>query len=408
MSDADRARPLSVARVAFALALLLGLQPATTDIILPALPALTRALGTSISAAQLTMSALILAFGAAQLVWGPVADRVGRRPVLLWGLGLYVATTAACAAAPDIGVLIAARAAQGACLAAAVVCARAMVRDLYEPQQGAQVMALGLTGLGVVAITGPLLGGWLVSLAGWRSVLVLLAIIGAFTLLFVARALPESLTQKNPLATRLGPLLATWRHIASHPRFIAWAALVACTYGGLFTILAGSSFVYIDVLGVSTEIYGLCMAAGSISYLLATLVCRKWIARLGLVRTAMRGAGFSLGGGLGMWALAAAGVHSAWAVLIPQCIYCFGHGFHQPCGQTGAVGPFPQAAGAASALAGFTLAVVAFGVSRWLGVALNGTVMPLAQGVAVWSILIALVAWTLVRRQAESRLEFAA
>jgi DHA1 family bicyclomycin/chloramphenicol resistance-like MFS transporter len=96
--------------------------------------------------------------------------------------------------------------------------------------------------------------------------------------------------------------------------------------------------------------------------------------------------------------LAAAGVHNTWAVLLPQCLFVFGHGIHQPCGQAGVVGPFPRAAGAASALAGLLLALVAFGVGRWLGVALDGSVRPLAYGLAFWAVLTAAIAWTLVQR----------
>ncbi len=394
------ARP-SVTLVAWALALLLGLQPVTTDVYLPALPALTRDLGASMSAAQLTMSALILAFGLGQLVWGPVADRLGRRPVLLLGLALYTAASLGSTLAADIETLIVWRALQGAALAAAVVCARAMLRDLYEPQQGAQVMSLGLSGLGVIAITGPVVGGFAASAWGWRAALGLVAAMGAITLLFVALRLPETLLQKNPRATALAPLLATWGRIGRHPSFIAWTLLISFTYGGLFTILAGSAFIYIDVLGLSAVAYGLAMGVGSTSYLAGTFVCRRWVARWGMVGAVRRGAVFSLAGGALGAALALAGVQQAWAVLLPQCLFAFGHGVHQPCGQAGAVGPFPQAAGAASALAGFVLAATAFGVGLWLGRALDGRLLPYALGLGFWSALTAAIAWTLVQRHGQ-------
>ena len=459
------ARPaVSVLLAATALALLLGLQPVTTDVYLPALPALTRELGASMSAAQLTMSALILAFGVAQLVWGPVADRIGRRPVLLAGLALYTAASiggalapsigllivwralqGACLAAavvcaramvrdlyepaqgaqvmalglsglalytaaslgamlaPGIGLLIVWRALQGACLAAAVVCARAMVRDLYEPAQGAQVMAIGLSGLGLIAVAGPVVGGLAASFGGWRAALAVVAAAGAATLVFVAGWLPETAPRKNPQATRIGPLLRTWSRIARHPTFVAWTLLITCTYGGLFTLLAGSSFIYIEVLGLSPGGYGLALATGSVSYLIGTLVCRRWIVRHGLVGAVWRGGFFTLAGGVSMLALALAGVHAVWAVLLPQCLFAFGHGLHQPCGQAGSVGPFPQTAGAAAALAGFALALPAFFVGRWLGGALDGSVLPLAQGMAFWSVLTAGTAWTLVQRAGRVR-----
>jgi DHA1 family bicyclomycin/chloramphenicol resistance-like MFS transporter len=383
---------------AFALALLLGLQPVTTDIYLPALPLLTRELGAPMSAAQLTMSALILAFGVAQLFWGPVADRIGRRPVLIVGLVLYTAASVGSMLAGSIGWLVLWRVLQGATMGAAVVCARAIVRDLYEPHEGAQVMSLALSGLGVIAIAGPVLGGVVAAAWGWRAALGVVAGFGALTLAFVAWRLPETLQHRNPDATRAGPLLAQWGRIARHRTFIAWTLLVSFTYGGLFTILAGSSFIYIDVLGLSPGWYGLAMACGSSSYLAGTFVCRRWISRHGIRGAVARGGVFTLAGGALGAGLALAGVQTVWAVLLPQCLFALGHGIHQPCGQAGAVGPFPRAAGAASALAGFVLALTAFGIGLWLGQALDGTVLPYALGVGFWSLATTLVAWTLVQR----------
>jgi len=383
---------------AVALSLLLGLQPVTTDVYLPALPMLTRALGASMSAAQLTMSALLLSFGLAQMVWGPVADRVGRRPVLLWGLLMYTAAAIGGMLAGSIETLVVWRAVQGAGMAAAVVCARAIVRDLYEPVEGARVMTLALSGLGLIALCGPLAGGTAALVFGWRGALAVVACMGALTLGFVAWRLPETLIHKNPRATQFKSLALTWWQIGRHPVFLAWALLVACTYGGLFTVLAASSFVYMDVLGQTPTAYGVAMAMGSLSYLAGTFVCRRWIARKGMAGAVKQGAWFTLASGVAIATLAWAGVHAVWAVLLPQCLFGFGHGIHQPCGQAGVVGPFPKAAGAASALAGLILALTAFGIGRWLGVSMDGTVRPMAYGVAFWAVATSTVGWTLVQR----------
>jgi MFS transporter, DHA1 family, multidrug resistance protein len=389
---------VSIGLAALALTLLLGLQPVTTDIYLPALPGLTRELGASMAAAQLTLSVMILAFGVSQLFWGPVADRVGRRPVLLVGLALYTAASLGATLAGSIEQLVVWRGLQGAAMAAAVVCARAMVRDLYEPLEGTRVMSLGLSGLGVIAIVGPLSGGLATWALGWRAALAIVTAIGALTLLFVALRLPETQTSLNPQATRLRPLLLTWRRIGGHRTFVAWTALISCTYGGLFTMLAGSSFVYIEVLGLSPGTYGLCMALGSSSYLAGTFVCRRWLARLGMAGAVRRGAWFTLAGGLFMLVPVWLEAHHLGAILLAQCLFAFGHGIHQPCGQAGAVGPFPQAAGSASALAGFVLAGTAFVVGLWLGQVLDGGLQPYALTVAFWSALTAWVAWSLVQR----------
>ena len=389
---------ISHRRAAVALALLMGLQAVTTDVYLPALPMLTRELGARMSQAQLTLSAMILAFGLAQMVWGPVADRFGRRPVLLVGLFLYTGASVGCLLAGSIEALVVWRVLQGAAMAAPVVCARAVLRDLYEPVPGAQVMALALSGLGVIALVGPLLGGLTTLLWGWRGALALVVAAGALTLVFVATQLPETLRRRNPQATQLLPLARTWWAISQHPVFRAWSLLVACTYGGLFTLLAGSSFVYIDVLGLSPAACGAAMATGSLSYLAGTFVCRRWIRRHGMGGTVARGAVFTLAGGALGVGLAWAGMQQVWAVLVPQCLFIFGHGLHQPCGQAGVVAPFPASAGAASALAGLMLALVAFGVGRWLGGALDGSTRPLMLSLAFWSAATSLVAWTLVRR----------
>lgn len=389
---------VSIGLAALALTLLLGLQPVTTDIYLPALPALTRELGASMAAAQLTLSALILAFGVSQLFWGPVADRVGRRPVLLVGLALYTVASLGATLAGSIEQLVVWRGLQGAAMAAAVVCARAMVRDLYEPLEGARVMSLGLSGLGVIAIVGPLLGGLATWAIGWRAALAIVTATGALTLVFIALRLPETQTTLNPRATRLRPLLQAWRRIGRHRGFVAWTALISCTYGGLFTMLAGSSFIYIDVLGLSPGSYGLCMALGSSSYLAGTFVCRRWLGRLGMAGAVRRGAFFTLAAGMLILVPAWIEAHHLGAILLAQCLFAFGHGVHQPCGQAGAVGPFPETAGAASALAGFVLAGTAFAIGIWLGQVLDGGLLPYALTVAFWSALTVLVAWTLVQR----------
>ena len=396
---AQRSRAdFTAAQAAVTLALCLGLQPATTDLYLPALPLLTRELGTTVATAQLTMSVLILAFGLAQLVWGPVADRHGRRPVLLAGIVLYLTAVLAGMSAPHIDLLIVARGAQGAALAALVVVARAMVRDLYAPAEGTRVMSWAMSGLGLIAIGSPLLGGWVTSVWGWRAPFTVVALFALVILAWIWRVVPETIAQTNPDALRVGPLLASWRRILVHPNFLAWAGLTSATYAGLFLFLAGSPFVYINVLGLSPAGYGLALRSSSVAYLAGTFMCRRWLVRHGPVGAVQRAAGWTLAGGLALAALALAGVQTVWAVLLPQLAYAFAHATHQSCGQAGTVSYFPREAGAASALAGFILAAVAFGVGNLLGLALDDSTRPLALGIALASVLTATVAWTLVRR----------
>jgi DHA1 family bicyclomycin/chloramphenicol resistance-like MFS transporter len=359
--------------------------------------------------AQLTLTALLLAFGASQLVWGPLSDRFGRRPVLLIGLAVYAMAAVGSALAPTMDLLIAWRIAQGAAMGAGVMCARAIVRDLYEPSEGARVMSKGLTGLGVIACASAPLGGLLTDLFHWRVALAALAVFGACTLGMLAWRFEESLAHKNPQALQPRALLRTWGEILRHPTFWAYALLAATSYGGLFTFLAASSFVFIGVFGLSKTAYGLLMFSMSISYISGTVICRRLLPRFGVRRTVAIAGACTLTAGTSMGAMALLGVQSVWAIMVPFYLFMIGHGVHQPCGQSGAVGPFPRAAGAASALSGFFMMVVAFLMGSWLGQSLadvsvgSGTVLPLTNGIWFWSLLIAGTAWTLVQRHGEPR-----
>lgn len=380
------------------LAALLSIQPVTTDLYLPALPALTRSLGAPVSAAQLTLSGLLLAFGSSQLVWGPLSDRFGRRPILLVGLSIYTVASIGSALAPSMSLLIVWRIAQGAAMGSVVMCARAIVRDLYTPLEGARAMSKALTGLGFVACICAPLGGLLAEWLGWRASLSALTVYAVATLALVALRLPETLVQRNPRALQPGTLLATWLHVLRTPTFWAFSLQTTATYGGLFTFLASSSFVFIDVLGLSRTQYGGAMASACVAYFAGTFLCRRLLARFGLKRSVAIAGGLSLAGGTLMALVAFLGWHHPVALLLPFSLFMLAHGIHQPCGQSGAVGPFPQAAGVASALNGFMMMLAAFGIGAWLGLRLDGTVWPLVNGIWFWSVVLALLSWTLVQK----------
>lgn len=392
---------MSPGLVVLMLSLLLGIQPVTTDLYLPALPALTEGFGAPVSQAQLTLTALLLAFGISQLVWGPMSDRFGRRPVLLCGLAAYTLACAGCVLASSMELLIFWRTVQGAAMGAAVMGARAIVRDLFTPERGARMMSRGLTGLGVIACVCAPLGGLLTDTLGWRHALAALAVFGAVALGLVAWRFQETAPVRNLQALRPATLVSTWVSILRHPGFRAWSALSTASYAGLFTFLASSSFVFIQVLGLTRTQYGLVMFSMAFAYLLGTMLCRRLLPRLGLRRTVAVAGALTLAGGTAMGLLAWAGWHNGWAIMLPFYLFMLAHGVHQPCGQSGAVGPFPHAAGAASALNGFLMMLAAFAVGAWMGVRLDDTVFPLVNGIWFWSIAIALIAWTLVQRHGE-------
>jgi DHA1 family bicyclomycin/chloramphenicol resistance-like MFS transporter len=386
------------ALIVLTLALLLGIQPITTDLYLPALPGLTQELGASMAQAQLTLTALLLAFGVSQLFWGPLSDRFGRRPVLLLGMTAYVLASIGSAFSPTIDLLVIWRTVQGAAMGAGVMCARAIVRDLYTPVQGASVMSKALSGLGVIACLSAPLGGLLTSVFNWHAAMLALSVFAAVTLGLIALRFKETVPHKNPNALQLVTLARTWLAIAGNPTFLAFTALTTFAYSGLFTFLASSSFVLIRVLGLTTTQYGLVMFANSFVYLLGTFLCRRLLVRWGVRRAVAIAGALTLSGGMVMAALALVGVQSWWAIELPFFLFMLGHGIHNPCGQSGAVGPFPQAAGAASALNGFIAMVSAFATGQWLGMHMDGTAQPLIFGILFWSVLITLSAWTLVQR----------
>jgi DHA1 family bicyclomycin/chloramphenicol resistance-like MFS transporter len=389
--------------VVLCLAMLLGLQPVTTDLYLPALPGLTQELGASMGQAQLTLSALLLAFGISQLVWGPLSDRFGRRPILLIGMSAYVVASIGSALSPDISSLVVWRVLQGVAMGAGVMCARAIVRDLYEPAQGATVMSKGLSGLGIIACLCAPIGGLLTAVWSWHVALLALAVFGAAALALLAWRYEETAPPVDLRSLQPRAMVRTWRAIVFHPVFITFSLMSMLSYGGLVTFLASSSFVFIKVLGLTPTQYGLLMMAMSLLYLTGTFLCRYLIKRVGLTRTVAIAGVFSISGGSLMALLALEGVQSAWAIAIPQAIFNVGHGIHQPCGQSGAVGPFPHSAGTASALNGFFMMVTAFAAGQWLGHHMDGTTVPLGLAMGFWGFLLALGAWTLVQRFGKPR-----
>ena len=396
--DTPAASRMSGATVVWLLSLLLGLQPLTTDLYLPALPALREGFGASMGQAQLSLTGLLLAFGCSQLFWGPLSDRFGRRPILLGGMVAYVLASVGCALAGSMEQLLAWRVLQGAAMGAGVVCARAVVRDLYSPEAGARAMSKGLSGLAVTATLSAPVGGLLSELFGWRVALLTLALFGAATLLLVALRYRESVPQKRPDALRPAMLLRNWWTILRHPGFIAYSLLCCCSYGGLFTFLAASSFVFIKLLGVSPMAYGLLMLINSLTYFVGTFVTRRLLLRLGQPRTVALAGGLTLLAGTNMGLLHLAGVQGVAAISVPMCLLMLAHSVHQSCGQSGAVAPFPHQAGAAAALNGFLMMLVAFAMGSWLGTHLDQGSGALVLGIWFWSTGITLTAWTLVRR----------
>ncbi|VWX62765.1 MFS transporter, DHA1 family, bicyclomycin/chloramphenicol resistance protein [Burkholderiales bacterium 8X] len=352
-------RPAAGKGTSFALLLplLLAAQPVATDSYLPALPAIAADLGS----ASASLTVFVLAFGFAQLVCGPLADRFGRRPLLLWGLASYSLAALGCTLAAEVPLLVACRALQGMSMAAIFVCARAAVRDLYPAHEGPQVMARGLTGLGVVALAAPLLGAFAVQHAGWRWVLGGMAVYGAVLWIVCWRGFAETRRASEPTS---GEPTGGVREVFASAGFRAWSSVAIATWAGLFCFLLLSPMVYISYLGLSPTLYGWIPAGGALVYILSTMLCRRLLRRHGPVRTVQWASMLSLAGPL----LQAVGClvwpGTLWPLLLGHAMYAVGHGIHQPCGQAGAVGDLPHLAGRAVSWSGFGMMLVAFATGQ--------------------------------------------
>ena len=357
-AGAPPSAPSPAISFALLLPLLLAAQPVATDSYLPALPEIARELGS----ASASLTAFVLAFGFAQLACGPLADRIGRRPVLLGGLALYALASAGGVFAPSMAWLVGLRVLHGFAMAAILVCARAAVRDLYPAHEGPHIMARGLTGLGIVALFAPVMGAFAVEELGWRWVLGGMAVYALVLWAMCHRYFGETL--RRPGVGEAAAPRGRLREVFASASFRAWASVAASTYAGIFSFLLLSPMVYIGYLGLTPIQYGWIPAGGSLVYIFSTTMCRRLLRRRGAVRTVQLGATLSLAGpllaALGCWLLPL----SIWPLLLGHGVYCLGHGIHQPCGQAGAVGDLPHLAGRAVSWSGFGMMVAGFVVGQ--------------------------------------------
>ncbi|MDP3139580.1 MAG: multidrug effflux MFS transporter [Burkholderiaceae bacterium] len=386
------------------LTLLMVVQPIATDLYLPALPLLKAHFHASFATAQLSLSVLMICFGLSQLAWGPLSDRLGRRPILLAGLSLYTAGAVVSALAPTLVVLLAARAVQGVGLAAATVCFRAMVRDLFEPRQGAFVLSKAMSALAPIAVCVPIAGGILAATVGWRGALLATALVGGGTLALIALRVGETAPQPTGPLKSVGQELRIYGKVGRNRTFLSWTALISAGYATMLGFFSGAPFVYVDQFGYSRPVFGMFLGSASIAFWLGTVYCRRWIVLMGLRGAARRAGLFTLASCLMFLLPALAGVHNAWTLTAALWLHLFAYGIHQPCGQAGLPGPFPEHAGAASALAGCLLACAAFASTAWIGVSFDGTARSLAFIGAGLTGLCAVLALTLVQRFGEPHL----
>lgn len=393
------ASPASAVVIVMLVTGLLGMQPLSTDLYLGSLPAMADDFSVGAAAVQLTLSVFIGGFAVAQLLAGPLSDRFGRRPIALGGCALYFVACLASAVAPTLETLILARLVQsfGAC--AAVICARALIRDLYTPSEGARVMSRALGWMTAVPLLGPIVGSWVQYGLGWRTNFLLMALAGSLMLWFCWRHMPETNAHLNPRATSLLGLAKTYARIARNADFRAYCLIATGTYCALFTFLIGSSFVAVRVLGLPAQHFGLLFGSVTLGFLTGTLVTRRILPRLGINGTIRAGAVLTASAGLSLAMLEVSGLINIYLLALPMYFVFLAHGLLQPTSQMGAMAPFPREAGAASALSGCSMSLGAVCIGLWVGASYDGTMRPLAFTVAGLTSLTALFAFGLLRRQ---------
>jgi DHA1 family bicyclomycin/chloramphenicol resistance-like MFS transporter len=282
-----------------ALILILGalsaFGPLSMDMYLPGLPALSRDLGASASAGQLTLTGCMLGIAAGQLFTGPLSDSLGRRRPLLTGLVGYIAASGACALAPSIATLIVLRFIQGIVGGAGVVIARAIVRDLFSGTAAARVFALLMAVMGVAPVFAPLVGGQVLALTSWRGIFVLLAAIGVPLLLVTLLWLPETLPAERRHGGGLAATVRTFGRLIGDRGFMPPATSFALACAAMFAYIAGASFVIEDVYRVSPQLFSLVFAVNSAGLVAMSQLGGRLVGRVGaaaLLRVGLCGVAF--------------------------------------------------------------------------------------------------------------------
>lgn len=367
--------------IAVVLTLLTGFGPMSTDVYLPSLPSLVTAFDTDVATVQLTLSVFLVGFAVAQLVYGPVSDRIGRRPALLAGVTIFTAASIACALATSIEMLILCRFLQALGACCGPVLGRAVVRDLYGPERSARILAYMSMSMALAPAIGPIIGGVLQQEFGWQATFWLLVGFGVLMLASVLGLLGESNRHRDPLATSPTRLARNYASLLRHRRYLGYVAIVACSYSAIFTFISGSSFVLSGMLGLSPPVYGACFGIVCVGYICGTFGSGRLTLRLGIDRMIAAGTLVMLTGAAAMAALAVAGVFTVWAVVGPFFVVMIGVGLTLPNAIAGAIAPFPAMAGTASALMGFLQMTLAALVGIAIGHATGSDGLPMAVAV---------------------------
>ena len=380
------------------LAMLTALGPLSTDLYLPSLPAMAASLATTEAKVQLTLSAYLVGFAAGQIVYGPVSDHWGRKPVILTGLLIFCLASLACAFTASIDTLIVARFMQALGAAGPIVLGRAIVRDLYDGSRaGKELSRMGML-MGIVPAIAPVLGGLLETAFGWRSAFWAILTCGFCLMLAVTILLPESLRERRAEPISVSSILKGFAILLQHRRYRLYIGLSGLTYAGLFCFISGSSFVLQQSYGLTPLAFGLSFGLSVLGFITGTILAQRLVDSRGLDGTIALGVVFLALGGCLMLLLMLVGTGSSLEVTLSMAFYTAGVGLVLPQVNASAMLPFPDRAGAASSLQGLVQMGFAALVGSIFGSLLHLSPLLLPLFMACIGLLACVLYWTGLRR----------
>lgn len=369
------------------LGLLTALSPFSIDMYLPGFQDIAENLKTSVASVSLSLSSFFIGISAGQLLYGPLLDRHGRKKPLYAGLAIYILSSAACLAVTHVNGLILLRFIQAVGSCAATVAAMAMVRDLFEAKDSAKVFATLLLVVGASPMIAPTVGGYVISLYGWRAVFVILLGLGVLVTLMSIFILPESYAPDESFSLRPLPILRNFWGVLRNRQFITYSLTGAFGFAGLFAYVAGSPFVFMDLFHVSKKEYGWIFAFLSIGFIgfsqLNALLLRKFSSQQ-VIQVAL---GWQVLVGLVFWGGNLAGWYGLPQTIFFIFLFLIGVGFTYPNASALCLAPFTKNAGSASALMGAFQTAVGALTSMCVSVFSNGTANPMIAMIAISSLV---------------------
>ena len=343
-----------------------ALGPLSLNLLLPAMPGLEKSFGVPYSTVQLTLTLYLIGMALCQIIYGPLSDSFGRRPMLLTGLSIFVVANVLAALAPTIELLVAARLLQAIGGSAGIVLARAMVRDVFNREQSASVISYLTMAFVVAPMVAPILGGVLETYADWRVGQWALAVAGAAVLVAAWFKLPET----HPPERRAPSLLSFFSsslRLFSIPRFRTYTLTLAFTSSVFFAFLGGAPHIMMDMLHRTPFEYGLWFISISLAYMAANFASGRYTQRLGIDRMISLGNLITFAAGLLCLGSAISGLLSPLTLFVPMAVAAFGNGLTVPNGTAGAISVDAKLTGAAAGWAGFTQMAVSSLASQGVG-----------------------------------------